>query len=204
MSTYKYFLDFGTQHGHGLDQITKLENLDLPDRRQEQTKICSFEPNPHTFQKIKFKQGVQYYNMGIADKTGFYDFNCEEEMAGVFTGGGSSLLDLSIWDLSCVYTWSSAERFSKYKKSNVFCLSICDLLDTLTPDKNEKSILAKFDIEGTEYSIFEQLEKTDNFKWFQKIYVEFHDDAITTTLHKDKHYWIRRFPELDIEYVEWH
>ena len=193
----KYFLDFGTQHGDGLEKIRKLEDFD------EDTEIHSFEANPLTFQGIPFKDGVNYYNVGVSSKTGFHHFNCEEESEGKFTGGGSSLLDLSHWNTEKVYNWEEGERFSKNKEAQVFCLSIIDILNMLLPDKTEESIIAKFDIEGAEYPIFDLLEDTDNFKWFSKIYVEFHDHCLVNSLVKDCRYWLSCFQSKGIETVIW-
>jgi hypothetical protein len=113
-------------------------------------------------------------------------------------------LDLSEWNTEAVYNWKEGERFLKNKSTQVFCLSIVDLLELLLPDKTEKSIIAKFDIEGSEYPIFEMLEKTDNFKWFSKLYVEFHDHCIQKDLVKDSLYWSASFADQGIEFVPWH
>ncbi len=194
----KYFLDFGTQHGSGLKAISSLENFD------KSIQIHSFEANPNTFKSLQCDERVHYHNIGISSKTGFYNFNCEEESEGKFTGGGSSLLDLSEWNTEAVYNWKEGERFLKNKSTQVFCLSIVDLLELLLPDKTEKSIIAKFDIEGSEYPIFEMLEKTDNFKWFSKLYVEFHDNCIQKDLVKNSHYWSASFAAQGIGFVPWH
>jgi len=211
----KYFLDFGTQHGSGLYRICALENFD------QNVEIHSFEANPYTFKADVWKKAidkrpdlkdtkahcekmVHYYNIGVSGDTGFYHFNCEEDQEGGFTGSGSSLLDLSCWNTEKNYNWKEGERFSKNKSAQVFCLSIIDLLALLLPDKTEKSIIAKFDIEGAEYSVFEALEATDNFKWFSKLYVEFHDTCITTIdLPKKSRYWIESFKAQGIEFVPW-
>jgi FkbM family methyltransferase len=194
----KYFLDFGTQHGCGLKAISTLENFD------QSVEIHSFEANPNTFKSLQCDERVHYHNIGISAKTGFCNFNCEEEREGQFTGGGSSLLDLSEWNTETVYHWKEGDRFLKNKSTQVFCLSIVDLLELLLPNRTEKSIIAKFDVEGSEYSIFEMLEKTDNFKWFSKLYVEFHDHCIQKNLIKDSHYWLASFAAQDIEFVPWH
>ena len=194
----KYFLDFGTQYGSGLKAIRSLEKFD------QNVEIHSFEANPNTFKSLLCDERVHYHNIGISSSTGFYNFNCEEESEGQFTGGGSSLLDLSEWNTEGVYKWKEGERFSKNQSTKIFCLSIVDLLDLLLPDKTEKSIVAKFDIEGSEYSIFEMLEETDNFKWFSKLYVEFHDHCIQKNLPKDSHYWSASFAAQGIEFVPWH
>ena len=210
----KYFLDFGTQHGTGLYKICALEHFD------QNVEIHSFEVNPYTFKADAMKKAVEkrpdskdamircdknihYYNIGVAGNTGFYNLNCEEEKEGQFTGGGSSILDLSCWNTEKNYNWKEGERFAKNKSARVFCLSIVDLLELLLPDKTEKSIIAKFDIEGAEYSVFEALEETDGFKWFSKLYVEFHDNCITTDLLKNSRYWLESFAARDIEFVPW-
>lgn len=76
-------------------------------------------------------------------------------------------------------------------------MSISNILETLLPEKEEKSIIAKFDVEGAEYGIFQELKDTDNFKWFSKIYVEFHDLIIGyPTQHQME--VSRRFDDRDI------
>lgn len=195
---FKHFLDFGTHFGEGLEQIRGLEKLD------REVEIHSFEANPYTFQDIQFQNGVDYYNIAISALDGFFNFNCEMEDDGKPQGGGSSLLNLTNWNNEKTYNWKPNERFDKYKSVKVPSMSITSLLDQLLPDREQKSILAKFDVEGMEYDIFEQLRQTDNFKWFSKIYVEFHQanmDLITPITGDFA--WLDYFESIGLDVVLW-
>ena len=83
-------------------------------------------------------------------------------------------------------------------------MSITSLLDQLLPNREQKSILAKFDVEGMEFDIFEQLRETDNFKWFSKIYVEFHQGNMDTIqpLTGDIA-WLDYFESIGLDVVLW-
>jgi FkbM family methyltransferase len=192
----KYLLDFGTHFGEGLDRILRLEKC------QHDMEVHSFEANPYTFKKNTFKPDVNYYNLGISDKTGFYYFNCAKENEGEPTGGGSTLMDLSVWDDKDIYKKGVTHT---YKEVQVFCLSAVDLLDRLLPNKTEKSIVAKFDIEGAEYPIFNLLLETDNLKWFSKIYVEFHEYCFKegVPFQGESGFWMDIFKSNGIEGVVW-
>jgi len=195
---FKYFLDFGTHFGEGLEQIRSLEKLD------GEVEIHSFEANPYTFQGIEFQNGVDYYNIAISAIDGFFNFNCEVEDDGQPQGGGSSLLTPSNWNNEKTYNWKPNERFDRYKTVKVLSMSITSLLDQLLPNREQKSILAKFDVEGMEFDIFEQLRETDNFKWFSKIYVEFHQGNMDTIqpLTGDIA-WLDYFESIGLDVVLW-
>jgi FkbM family methyltransferase len=194
----KYFLDFGTHLGGGLEKIKRREKLN------EDVEIHSFEANPHAFQQIKFQDDINYHNIAISEINGFVNFNCEIDDDGKPYGGGSSLIDLAYWNPERSYGWKANERYSRYKSCSVFSLSIIPLLDLLLPKKTEKSILAKFDVEGAEFGIFKQLRDTDNFKWFSKIYVEFHEHIIkgldSNTGAID---WLLYFEQIGLDTVLW-
>jgi len=192
-NNYDYFLDFGTHLGEGMEKICKIESL------KDDIDIHCFEANPYIFQKIKFKDNVQYYNIAVTDVDGFFDLNYEAD-----NDGGATLINLDNWNPEGLYQWKKEERYQKYKHVTVPSLSISNILDWLIPDKKEKSILAKFDIEGAEYGVFEQLRATDNFKWFSKIYVEFHmqllDGLKPTTDDMD---WLNYFESTGLHTVLW-
>ena len=162
---HKYFLDFGTNLGQGLEAISDIEGF------SEDVEIHSFEANPFIFQKIQFKPKVNYYNIAVSEFNGFLNLN----MDGI---GGATLVPLEIWNPEETYGWEEGERHNRYTNIKVPSMSISHILETLLPNKEEKSIIAKFDVEGAEYGIFKELKDTDNFKWFSKIYVEFHDAII--------------------------
>jgi len=195
---FKYFLDFGTHFGEGLKQIRAHEKLN------EEVEIYSFEANPYTFQQIQFEDDVEYYNIAVSAQDGFFNFNCEKEDDGRPQGGGSSLVSPTHWNNEKTYSWKTNERFDRYKSANVLSMSIISLLDQLLPNREQKSILAKFDVEGVEFDIFEQLRKTDNFKWFSKIYVEFHQQ----NMHKahpltGDFEWLEYFEDISLHTVLW-
>ena len=192
-NNYDYFLDFGSHLGQGLEKICEAENL------KDDIQIHCFEANPHIFQKIEFKDNVQYYNIAVSDINGFFDLNYETH-----NNGGATLISLDHWNPEKVYQWKEQERYQKYKQATVPSLSISNILDWLIPDKKEKSILAKFDIEGAEYGVFEQLRSTDNFKWFSKIYVEFHLHLlkdIRPLMHDMD--WLNYFESIGLDAVIW-
>ena len=190
---YDYFLDFGTHLGEGMEKICERENL------KDDIEIHSFEANPHIFQKIEFKDNIQYYNIAVTDVNGFFELNYEAD-----NDGGATLINLDNWNPEELYQWKKEERYQKYKHVTVPSLSISNILDWLIPDKKEKSILAKFDIEGAEYGVFEQLRATDNFKWFSKIYVEFHmhlfEEIQPSTDDMD---WVNYFESIGLDTVLW-
>lgn len=180
----KYFLDFGTNLGQGLEAISDIEKFD------KDVEVHSFEANPFIFQKINFKPNVNYYNIAVSEFNGFFELNID----GV---GGSTLLPLDLWNPEQTYGWKEGERHNRYTNIKVPSMSISNILETLLPEKEEKSIIAKFDVEGAEYGIFQELKDTDNFKWFSKIYVEFHDLIIGyPTQHQME--VSRRFDDRDI------
>lgn len=164
----KYFLDFGTNLGQGLEAISDIEKFD------KDVEVHSFEANPFIFQKINFKPNVNYYNIAVSEFNGFFELNIDG-------AGGSTLLPLDLWNPEQTYGWKEGERHNRYTNIKVPSMSISNILETLLPEKEEKSIIAKFDVEGAEYGIFQELKDTDNFKWFSKIYVEFHDRIIGHT-----------------------
>ena len=195
---FKYFLDFGTHFGEGLQSIRHHEKLN------KEVEIYSFEANPYSFQKIEFQDDVDYYNIVISAQDGFFIFNCEIEDDGRPQGGGSSLLGPTHWNNEKTYNWKPNERFDRYKPVGVFSMSITSLLDQLLPDKSKKSILAKFDVEGTEFDIFEQLRETDNFKWFSKIYVEFHQLNMHEAQPPTGEFeWTEYFEDIGLDTVLW-
>jgi FkbM family methyltransferase len=195
---FKHFLDFGTHLGEGLEEIRSVEKLD------REVEIHSFEANPYTFQNIEFQNGVDYYNIAVSALDGFFNFNCEMQDDGKPQGGGSSLLDLTNWNNERVYKWKPNERFDRYKSVKVASMSITSLLDQLLPDREQKSILAKFDVEGMEYDIFDQLRQTDNFKWFSKIYVEFHEGNLNLIHPLTQGVeWLDYFESIGLDVVLW-
>ena len=81
---------------------------------------------------------------------------------------------------------------------------VLPLLDQLLPDREQKSILAKFDVEGMEYDIFDQLRQTDNFKWFSKIYVEFHEGNLNLIHPLTQGVeWLDYFESIGLDVVLW-
>ena len=65
----KYFLDFGTNLGQGLEAICNIEGFN------EDVEIHSFEANPFIFQKIQFKPNVNYYNIAVSEFNGFFELH---------------------------------------------------------------------------------------------------------------------------------
>jgi len=192
-NNYDYFLDFGTHLGEGMEKICERENL------KDDIEIHCFEANPYVFQKIKFKDDVQYYNIAVTDVNGFFDLNYEAD-----NDGGATLINLDHWNPEELYQWKEGERYQKYKHVTVPSFSISSILDGLIPEKKEKSILAKFDIEGAEYGVFEQLWATDNFKWFSKIYVEFHMQLFEGIKpSSDDMDWLNYFESIGLRTVLW-
>ncbi|HIL27535.1 MAG TPA: hypothetical protein EYG21_09185, partial [Nitrospinaceae bacterium] len=190
---YDYFLDFGTHLGEGMEKIRGLEHF------KDDIEIHGFEANPHVFQKIEFQPNVNYYNIAVTESNGFFQVNYELD-----NDGGATMIDLNNWNPEEVYQWKKDERFQKYGHSLTPSLSISNILEWLIPEKKEKSILAKFDIEGCEYAVFEELRKTDNFKWFSKIYVEFHLPFFKDVApHTSDFEWLSYFESIGLATVLW-
>jgi len=192
--SFKYFLDFGTHLGEGMQKILDHEKF------QQGVEVHSFEANPYVFKQIERNEGINYYNIAVSELTGFFTLNYEIEEKG-----GATLFPLDTWNPETLYSWKKNERFEKYKQVMVPCMSILTILDSLLPeDKKEKSIIAKFDIEGAEYGILEALKETDNFKWFDKIYIEFHQHLFQNQLPKTTDIaWLKYFEEIGLTTVLW-
>ena len=190
---YDYFLDFGTHLGEGMKKIRGLEHF------KDDIEIHGFEANPHVFQKIEFQGNVNYYNIAVTDTNGFFQINYELD-----NDGGATMIDLDHWNPEMVYQWKKDERYQKYGQTITPSLSILNIIEWLLPNKKEKSIIAKFDIEGCEYAVFEALRKTDNFKWFSKIYVEFHGSLFkdVTPTASDME-WLSYFESIGLTTVLW-
>ena len=192
-ANYDYFLDFGTHLGEGMKRICDLEHF------QGDIEIHGFEANPHVFQKIKFQDNVNYYNIAITNTNGFFKVNYELD-----NDGGATMIDLNHWNPEKLYGWKKEERHKKYGHSLTPSLSVLNILEWLLPDKKEKSIIAKFDIEGSEYAVFDQLRKTDNFKWFSKIYVEFHSTILKDAQPAISDFeWLSYFENIGLDTVLW-
>ena len=190
---YDYFLDFGIHLGEGMKKICGLEHF------KDDIEIHGCEANPHVFQKIKFQDNVNYYNIAVTDANGFFQINYELD-----NDGGATLINLDNWNPEKVYQWKKDERYQKYGQAVTPSMSIVNILEWLLPNKKEKSILAKFDIEGTEYAVFEELRKTDNFKWFSKIYVEFHWSLFEGVKPKTSDMeWLSYFENIGLTTVLW-
>ena len=189
---YDYYLDFGTHLGEGMEKICGLEHF------KDDIEIHGFEANPHVFQKIEFQDDVNYYNIAVTDANGFFEVNYE------LNNGGATMINLANWNPEKVYQWKKDERYQKYGQAITPSMSIANILEWLLPNKKEKSILAKFDIEGAEYGVFEELRKTDNFKWFSKIYVEFHWSLFEGVKPKTSDMeWLSYFESIGLTTVLW-
>jgi len=187
------FIDCGCQLGQGLKKICKLENI------TNKWDVYSFEANPITFEKIQKNQYVRYFNVAVSDNYGFYNFNCEKwDDEHGFMGGGSTLIKLDDWKTERVYRTKPL-----YIQTVVPTIDLSDFILSIKPE--EKSIIIKMDIEGSEYKILKKFEKTNIFKYLKKIYIEFHDH-ILDNLENDNNsrYWIKYFEDNNIEVIIWH
>lgn len=187
------FLDCGTQLGQGLKNISKLENI------KTDWDVYSFEANPITFLKIERNNHVRYFNVAVSDSYGFSTFNCEEWDADHgFTGGGSTLIDLNNWNTERVYGVKP-----NYVQTLVPTIDLIDFIKKLNPE--EKSIVLKLDIEGCEYRVLKKIQENNFFKFFKKIYIEFHDHLLTTQeTNNNSQYWIQYCYDNNIEIITWH
>lgn len=185
------FIDCGTNFGQGLEKISKLENIDF-----NNWFVYSFEANPLTFEKIQKIENVKYFNLGVSDFYGFVNFNCEKYDDYGFVGGGSTLLDLKNWKTEKVYGFKP-----EYLSVLVPVIDLCDFINTIEPE--DKSIILKLDVEGSEYQILNKLKNNNLFDKIKKIYIEFHDHITNIKPEYNSSYWVNVLQQNNVEFIQW-
>ncbi len=145
------YIDLGAHKGNVLKRVVSIfTDTDL---------FVAFEPVPLFYRKIvkKFKDNpkVEVLNCAAScfdeDEMKFY--MCLREDGGI--GQGSTLIKGMYDSVEIV----RAVNFSKYLEQNF---------------KISDNIVVKIDIEGYEYDLLEHLIETNNIKYINKIYCEWH------------------------------
>lgn len=189
----KAFLDCGTHFGKGLRSIIQLENID------NTWDIFCWEPNPYTFEIFKKNRKYDYYkinsfNAAISDRDGKVNLNVQT-INNERTGDGTSIINKEEWHCKAGIFKEIIEvdciDFSRWVLEN------CREYDLL---------IAKLDIEGSEYAVLEKMIEDDSLKFFDKIYIEWHnrmfsDPNYYKSLEKN---FLTKFKENNVEVVNWH
>jgi FkbM family methyltransferase len=187
----KIFIDCGTNLGQGLKEISSLENIN------NDWDVYSFEANPITYSLIEKNTAFQYFNVAVSDSYHFSIFNCESQDKNGFIGGGSTLLDLNEWRSERVYGFKQ-----NYIQKLIPVIDLTDFILRIKPEN--KSIILKLDIEGSEYKVLKKMHDLNLFKFIRKIYVEFHDHVLLNPHETSAAHWVHYFAENNIEFTPWH
>ena len=117
-----------------------------------------------------------------------------------FIGGGSRLQDPRY---ACKSNFDNSDELEKfvddmYDEIIVPTIRLVDFINFLNLEDN--SIILKLDVEGAEYKILKDMEKSNIFNKIKKLHVEFHDQ-FRDPEYDDNRYWINYFNEKQIDYV---
>ena len=195
-------IDCGTNFKQGLMEITSL----YPDIE----KVYSFEANRYVYDLLDKNDGNVYFNLAVLDKTGFSTFHAEKAMGMLqggsipgedrFIGGGSRLQDPRYACKSHFTDSNELEKFvdDMYDEIIVPTIRLVDFINFLNPEDN--SIVLKLDVEGAEYQILKDMEKSNIFNKIKKLHVEFHEWGRNPE-YDDNRYWTDYFSKNKIDYV---
>ena len=171
-----YFLDCGTHFGQGITQISSIYNMD------SFWKIYTFEANPTTFKifnenqynEIKLRYPLlESMWCAISNKTGEMQMNIEIPPNEGETGQGSSIINKTLWNpQNGTLTFADSTvtvptiNFSEWILNNIH--------------KNPgDTVIVKLDIEGSEYSVLEQMLEDGSINLIDELLVEFHHHFFT-------------------------
>lgn len=140
------FLDIGANHGAAIDVLLK---------KSKNCRICSFEPNPRVFRRLRarFKSNkrVRLFNFGLGEREGTFELFVPVYRGFEFDGLGS--LSSNFDD-----SWLSETVFFYNKEFLQLCEMNCEIkrLD----DLNLEPFFMKVDVEGFELEVFQGGEAT--------------------------------------------
>jgi len=195
-------IDCGTNFKQGLTEITSL----YPDIE----KVYSFEANRYVYDLLDKNDGNVYFNLAVLDESGFSTFHAEKSIGilqggvmhgeGRFIGGGSRLQDPTY---ACKSNFTDSDELEKfvddmYDEIIVPTIRLVDFINFLNPEDN--SIILKLDVEGAEYQILRDMEKSNIFNKIKKLHVEFHEWGRKSE-YDDNRYWTDYFSQNKIDYV---
>jgi FkbM family methyltransferase len=195
-------IDCGTNFKQGLIEMLSL----YPDIQ----KVYSFEANRHVYDLLDKNDGNFYFNLAVLDRTGFSSFYAEKAIGTLqggsihgqdrFIGGGSRLQDPRYACKSNFTDSNELEKFvdDMYDEIIVPTIRLIDFIDFLNVEDN--SIVLKLDVEGAEYQILKDMEKSNVFNKIKKLHVEFHEWGRKPE-YDDNRYWVDYFNKNNIDYV---
>ena len=171
----KIFLDIGAHNGQTLLLANKrYPNCDL---------ILGFEPVVSLFEQCVGKVN----KLPPEQKSKFKLYNCALDVLDEPEKDITFYEDLSHGNVKLGSSIYSDKRMKKNQKITVKCKDVVHFFETNFRDGD--SIIFKIDIEGKEYDVFEALIKTDNMKYVNKIYAEWHSHKVPS-ISKERHYEI--------------
>lgn len=195
-------IDCGTNFKQGLNELISLYS--------DIEKVYSFEANRHIYDLLDKNDGNAYFNLAVLDKSGFSTFYAEKAIGMLqgdimhgenrFIGGGSRLQDPTY---ACGPHFSNSNELEKYVDDMydeiiVPTIRLVDFIEFLCPEDN--SIILKLDVEGAEYQILKDMQKSNIFNKIKKLHVEFHEWARTPD-YEDNTYWMNFFSTNKIDYI---
>jgi FkbM family methyltransferase len=159
----KIFLDLGTHHGQGINEIVRLRGID------NTWKIFSFEANPITFNSFDRKNfrpdlNIKFFNKAVGIDNKQILLNIETTDEGDI-GQGSSIIEMDKWNSPLHYG-----KFIRQVTVSSFDLSSFILKNFTDSDL----IIIKMDIEGSEYDVLEKMIADSSINLVSEIYLEFH------------------------------
>jgi len=186
----KIFLDCGTHMFQGLSQFIEKINIDTT------WEIHCFESNPIVYKKSqdireKFEKNgfnINHYNLAVSDTNGFVKVNCAYSFEGDYVHLGSNILKSPpTMDIKYDDTF-------KYKDEDiqVQAIKFSDKLKDICSE--EDMVILKLDIEGSEFSVLDDIIESETYKLLDEIYIEFHERFFENiALYQDKIRGYREF-----------
>jgi len=218
----KLFIDCGTANFTGLNYFKNLYSF-----TKDNTKIICFEANPITFKSYPIPTSIQHldiehYNLAVSDSNELVTINCCEveydnltrykkslrllyrirfalaRLVGKypeFTAQGSNILDNP--------PLQDGDAKFKYKKLNVKSVRLSEYI--LNNYTKYSEINIKMDIEGSEFSVIDDLVSSKAYLYINKMYVEFHERFFEDQelYFNKKQSYINLFKQNNKELVEW-
>lgn len=200
-------IDCGTNEKQGL--------LELKNKHSDVKSAYTFEANPIVYNSLDKNDGINYFNVAVTDEFGFTEFYAERDISkgDRFVGGGSRIQnprhgvepcfrDNKLHPISGGRFTSNVDEFidDMYFKTVVPKIRLVSFIDFLQTE--DKSIILKLDIEGSEYPILQDMQNNNTFRKIKKIYVEFHEWSRTAE-YKNNEYWLSYFSSIGLEYGWW-
>jgi len=152
-NSVKVFLDIGANEGQNITNFRKTYGNDY--------NIYTFEPNPECIKIIKEKyendNKITIMEYAASHEDGVVDFYLGES------------------------TLSSSLRKDKtsYMSNKKISVKALDLSRWIRENFSlEDEIIFYLDVEGAEYNILEKLISDDMLKWFNEVYIEFHEKKL--------------------------